>query len=107
MEVRRCLPVGDPRARPIEEADGDTEGFVRYTGSQDLAIGQYALYRVRYILDGDPPGGRWYGFCPRTLHFGEVAAFLRYNFFSRIIAVLASLIIGIPMANYSDDIGSH
>ena len=53
-----------------------------------------------------PSGGLWCGFRALTLLFGAVAAALRYNCFSRIIAVLANLVLGIPMANYFDDIGS-
>ena len=37
--------------------------------------------------------------------FGTDSA-LHYNFFSLILAVLANLILGNPMANYFDDLGS-
>ena len=53
----------------------------------------------------NPSDGLFYGFRPRAFLFGAVAAALRYNFFSRIIAALANLTIGIPTANYFDDIG--
>ena len=47
------LPADEPHARSREKWRATQKGFNRYTGSQDLAIGQYALYRVRFILDGD------------------------------------------------------
>ena len=52
-----------------------------------------------------PTDGRWYGFCPRTLLFGATAAVLHYNGFSRIVAVLANILFGLPVVNYFDDIG--
>ena len=48
----------------------------------------------------------WYGFLSRALLFGAVAAVLRYNCFSRIIAVLFCRFFGIPMINYFDDFGA-
>ena len=54
----------------------------------------------------NPPGGLRYGFRPRTLLFGAVAAVLRYNCFSRISAVLACRILDIPTVTYFEDIGS-
>ena len=53
----------------------------------------------------NPEDGKWYGFWPRTLLFGAVAAVLHYNCFSRIIAILANRIFGLPMVNYFDDLG--
>ena len=53
----------------------------------------------------NPTDGKWYGFWPRALLFGAVAAVLHYNCFSRIIAVLANRIFGLPMVNYFDDLG--
>ena len=42
---------------------------------------------------------------PHTLLFGAVAAVFHANCFARIVAVFANLLLGIPTANYSDDIG--
>ena len=53
----------------------------------------------------NPTDLKWYGFWPRTLLFGAVAAVLHYNCFSRIIAVLANRVFGLPMVNYFDDLG--
>ena len=55
----------------------------------------------------NPAGGLWYGFHPRALLFGSVAAVLRYNCFSRIVAILANLLLGLPTVNYFDDLGSQ
>ena len=52
-----------------------------------------------------PTDGRWYGFSPWTLLFGATAAVLRYNGFSRIVAVLANILFGLPLVNYFDDFG--
>ena len=41
--------------------------------------------------------GLWYGFWPRALLFGASAAVLRYNAFSRIVAILANKIFGLPI----------
>ena len=52
------------------------------------------------------PDGLWCGLRPRTLLVGEVSALLRCDFFSRIIAALVNLILGVPTVNYFDDVGS-
>ena len=52
-----------------------------------------------------PVDGLWYGFLSRTLLFGASAAVLHYNCFSRIVAVLANHIFGLPLINYFDDFG--
>ena len=52
-----------------------------------------------------PSDGLWYGFLHRTLLFGAAAAVLHYNCFSRIVAVLANLIFGLPLINYFGDFG--
>ena len=54
----------------------------------------------------NPPDGLRCGFRPRSLPFGAVAAVLHYNCFSRFIAVLACQILGLPLVNYFDDLGS-
>ena len=46
-----------------------------------------------------------YGFRPRALLFGAVAAVLHYNCFSRIIAILDNRLVGLPMVDYFDDMG--
>ena len=53
-----------------------------------------------------PSDGRWYGFWSLTLLFGASDAVLHYNAFSRIVAVWANKIFGIPVVNYFDDLGS-
>ena len=54
----------------------------------------------------NPSGGLRYGFCPTTLPFGAAAASIHYNGSPRIIAVLACRILGAPVVNYTDDLGS-
>ena len=61
---------------------------------------QYCIVALRSPMDR-----KWYGFVPRTLLFGAVAAVLRYNCLSRIIDVLANLLLGLPVVNYFDDYG--
>ena len=39
---------------------------------------------------------------PRTLLIGAVAALLRFNCYSQIIAALANLLLGLPVVNYFD-----
>ena len=53
----------------------------------------------------DPSGGEWYGFPPKTLLFGAAVAVLHYNLFSRIVAILANRIFGLPVINYVGDFG--
>ena len=50
-------------------------------------------------------GGKWYGFLHRALLFGSAAVVLRYNGFSRIVAVLANMLFGLPIVNYFGDCG--
>ena len=52
-----------------------------------------------------PSDNKWYGFLSRTLLFGEVAAVLRYNCSSRIIAALTNLRFGLSVVNYIEDYG--
>ena len=52
-----------------------------------------------------PVSGKLYGFLPRALLFGSTAAVLRYNGYSRIAAVLANILFGLPIAKYFDDCG--
>ena len=53
----------------------------------------------------NPTDSKWYGFWPRTLLFGAVAAVLHYNCFSRIIEIWANRLFGLPVVNYFDDMG--
>ena len=54
----------------------------------------------------DPSGGERCGFPPpETLLFGAAAAVHRCNLFSRIVAILANRIFGLPIANYVGDFG--
>ena len=39
--------------RELEKWRGTQKSFGRYTGSQDLSLGQYAIYRVRFTPAGD------------------------------------------------------
>ena len=52
-----------------------------------------------------PVDGMQYGLLPRALLFGASAAVLHYNCFSRIVAVLANRIFGLPLINYFCDFG--
>ena len=47
------IPSGEPRARSLEKRWPTQMEFSRRTGSRDLAIGQCAIYRIRYIIAGD------------------------------------------------------
>ena len=48
-----------------------------------------------------PKDKRWYGFISRAMVFGAIAAVLRYIVFSRIVAEIASKILGIPLCDDS------
>ena len=50
-----------------------------------------------------PTSGKWFGFRPRTLMFGSVAAVLHYNIFSRLITALFNRLFRIPMICFSGD----
>ena len=54
----------------------------------------------------DPKTNKWNGFTPKVLLFGAVSAVLRYNCFSRSLAVLINRMFGIPLVSYFDDFGS-
>ena len=54
----------------------------------------------------DPASGKWFGFAPRTLLFGAVAAALHYNAFSRAVAKVFTRVTGIPLLSYFDDFGA-
>ena len=47
------FPADETRARSSEKWQASQKNFNRYTGSQDLAIGQFALYRMKFIMAGD------------------------------------------------------
>ena len=49
-----------------------------------------------------PHTGTWMAFAPRALLFGAVAAVLRYNAFSRSLAVLFCKITGTPLSYFGD-----
>ena len=61
LEAHSWLPSGGPRAWCLGKRGASQKSVGRYTGSQDLAIGQYALYRMRLIMAGDLTGD-WGGF---------------------------------------------
>ena len=50
------LPSGEPHIRSLGRWKASQLSFHRFAGKQDLAIGQYALYRLRFILAGDLAG---------------------------------------------------
>ena len=52
-----------------------------------------------------PSDGEWRGFFPLTLLFWATAAVLHYDGFSRIVAILADILFGLPAVNYFDDFG--
>ena len=54
-----------------------------------------------------PNSGKWCAFIPKVLLFGAVSAVIHYNCFSRILAVLMNLTLGIPILNYFDDFGAY
>ena len=77
--------------------------------------GQKAAYTNLPLLPSDaqycfvalrsPPGNNRYGFSPLTLLLGAADAVFRYNFLSRIIAALESLLLELPVANYFEEYG--
>ena len=67
-----------------------------------LSLGQASSCNVAMRCQS---GGKWYCFLPRAVLFGDASAVLRYNCFSRIVAVSANRICGLPLVNYFDDFG--
>ena len=53
-----------------------------------------------------PADHRRYGFFSRTWVFGAIAAVLRYNVFSRILAELTTFYLGIPLLSFFGDFGA-
>ena len=47
------LPADETRGRSLGKRMATQQEFNRYAGPHDLAIGKYALYRIRYIIAGD------------------------------------------------------
>lgn len=47
------LPSDETHARALDKWQSAQRTFRRHTGNQDLPIGQYALYRLRFIIAGD------------------------------------------------------
>ena len=47
------MPPGDPHQKALGRWEASQATFRRNTGERDLSRGQYALYRMRYILAGD------------------------------------------------------
>ena len=47
------LPADDTHARALDTWQATQRTYNRYTGNQDLSLGQYVLHRLRYILAGD------------------------------------------------------
>ena len=94
-----CIDVAaTPRERPFFKVGSKAE-YKNLPLNQDPADACIVTLR-------NPVGGLWYGFRPRALLFGSVAAVLHYNFFSRVVGILANLLLETPTANYCDDIGS-
>ena len=57
-------------------------------------------------LWGSRKKGR-FAFLPRTLLFGATASVLRYNVFSRMLAVIFNRLFGIPLIAFYDDLGAQ
>ena len=47
------FPSDGPHTRSLEKRQATRKNSNRYTGIQDLAIGQYARYRAKFIMAGD------------------------------------------------------
>ena len=62
---------------------------------------KYATAALRH-----PHLNTWYAFRQTTLLFGSEADVIRYNCFSRVIAILVNRIFGIPLVSYYDDLGA-
>ena len=53
LEGPHWPPSGEPRTRSLEKRQTPKENFNRYMDIGDLSIGQYAVYRAKYIAAGD------------------------------------------------------
>ena len=62
--------------------------------------------RLAFVALRDPLTSRWMAFPPKALLFGATSAVLHYNCFSRLLAILANRIFGIPLIGYFDDFGA-
>ena len=51
----------------------------------------------------NPYSGKWFAFTHKVLLFGAVSAVVRYNCYSRLLAVLMNLVLRTPVLNYFDD----
>ena len=58
------------------------------------------------VAPNRPDDGRRYGFFSSDLLFGSVAAALRYNVFSRIVAELFTRLFGMPLLRFFDYFGA-
>ena len=47
------MPTDDPHHKALDRWKTNQTTFNRYAGSQDLSLGQFVLYRMRFILSGD------------------------------------------------------
>ena len=59
--------------------------------------------KLAFVALRDPIASRWMAFPPTALLFGATSAVLHYSCFSRLLAVLANRIFGIPLIGYFDD----
>ena len=50
------MPTDEPHSKAHERWRMGQKSFNRFTGDQDLGIGQYVLYRMRFVLAGDLTG---------------------------------------------------
>ena len=97
--AQMCLDIADT-SRPW--------GFIKT--DHEAAYKQLPLRpdhaRLAFVALRNPTSGVWVASPPRVLLFGAAAAVLRYNTFSRVLAVLVCLYLGIPLVGYFDDFGS-
>ena len=68
------LPADDPHRMALERWKANQATYNRYTGTQDLAVGPFSLYRMRFILSGDiaDDWSSFGGICAQINHLGVV-----------------------------------
>lgn len=56
LDETHCLPTGDPPNRSMDRWNAIRLKYRRFVGNQDLAIGQFVSYRMRFTIAGDLTG---------------------------------------------------
>ena len=70
------MPPDEPHNKALERWKTNQSTFHRMTGDQDLSLGQYVLYRMRFVLSGDLAGD-WSDFGGLTAQINNIAYRIR------------------------------